>query len=73
MTFETLKANVLLALASVELTMIRRWEHRMHRWMDAYCKGLGTQEAQAKVKVFSSKKHKSHRHVPETLVQLLDA
>ncbi|KAF8240661.1 hypothetical protein L208DRAFT_1231527 [Tricholoma matsutake] len=52
-SFDTLKANMPIALASVELATIQRWEHRMHRWMHAYHEGLGTQEAQAKVKTFS--------------------
>jgi hypothetical protein len=72
MTFDTLKRNMSNALASVHLSTIRRWEHRMHRWMDAYRDGLGTQDAQAKVKAFSSKIYKSHRRVPETVAQILD-
>jgi hypothetical protein len=35
-TFPTLQANVPVALASVQLSTIRKWEHRMIRWMDAY-------------------------------------
>jgi len=66
MTFETLKENMPQALASVELATIRQWEHQMHRWMDAYCEGLGTRDANAKVKAFSSTKYKSHRRIPET-------
>jgi hypothetical protein len=72
MSFNTLKENMPLALASVELTTIRRWEHRMHRWMDAYRQGLDTQDAQAKVKAFCSTKYKSHRRIPETLARTFD-
>ena len=72
MTFDTLKANMGKALASVQLSTIRQWEHRMHRWMDAYRDGLGTQDAQAKVKAFGSKKYKSHRRVPETVARMFD-
>jgi len=35
-TFDTLKENMPKALASMELQTIRRWEHQMFRWMDAY-------------------------------------
>jgi hypothetical protein len=35
-TFDTLKENLLKALASVPIATIRWWEHRMYRWMDAY-------------------------------------
>ncbi|KAF8240870.1 hypothetical protein L208DRAFT_1495751 [Tricholoma matsutake] len=61
-----------IALPSVELATIQRWEHRMHRWMDTYHEGLDTQEAQAKVKTFSFTKYKSHRCVPETLACTFD-
>ena len=72
MTFETLKGNMLQALSSVELATIQRWEHRMHRWMGAYHEGLGTRDANAKVKAFSSTKYKSHRQIPETLASTFD-
>ena len=42
-------------------------EHRMHRWIDAYGEGLGTKDAQVKVKKFSSTKYKAHRRIPESL------
>ena len=35
-TFDTLKENMPKALASMELQTIRRWEHRMFRWVGAY-------------------------------------
>jgi hypothetical protein len=44
----------------------------MYQWMAAYKDGLGTQEAQLKVKQFSSRKFKSHRRVPESLVRIFD-
>ncbi|KAG2031714.1 hypothetical protein BDR03DRAFT_994603 [Suillus americanus] len=71
-TFETLKTNLPKAMASVCLSTIRLWEHRMHRWMSAYRSGLETKTAQLQVKEFSSRKYKSHRRVPETLACLFD-
>ncbi|KIJ36443.1 hypothetical protein M422DRAFT_261186 [Sphaerobolus stellatus SS14] len=55
------------ALALVSLQTIRRWEHRMDRWVAAYDTGLDAKEAQQKVREFSSRKYTSHRRVPETL------
>ncbi|KNZ74147.1 hypothetical protein J132_07794 [Termitomyces sp. J132] len=72
MTFENLKINMPQALASVQIATIRKWEHHMHWWMEAYREGLGTQDAQAKIKEFSSIKYKSHRRVPETVAQTFD-
>jgi hypothetical protein len=62
-TFETLKENMPNALASVPLETIRRWEHRMYQWMNAYHDGLGAKEALFRVKQFSSRTYLSHRHV----------
>lgn len=45
------------ALASVSRTIIRKWEHRMIRWMDAYRSDLGPKEAQRFVRAFSSTLH----------------
>lgn len=64
-TFDTLKENMPKALESVSVQTIRRWEHRMFRWMEAYRSGLGTAEAQQQVKKFSSTTYRSHRRVPE--------
>ena len=72
-TFATLKENMPKALASVQRSTIRLWEHRMHRWMNAYRLGLGTTEAQLQVKKFSSYKYKSHRRIPDTVAHALDA
>ncbi|KAJ7604875.1 hypothetical protein DFH06DRAFT_1020554 [Mycena polygramma] len=71
-TFDTLKENMPKALAAVQLATIRRWEHRMHRWMDAYRSGMETQEAQLQVRAFSSKKYKSHRRIPEGVARAFD-
>ncbi|KAK0431882.1 uncharacterized protein EV420DRAFT_1285416 [Desarmillaria tabescens] len=71
-TFETLKENMPKALASVPVERIRKWEHRMYRWMDAYRTGLGAKDAQAKVKQFSSRRYTFHRRVPETLARQFD-
>ena len=71
-TFDTLKANLPKAMESVHLDTIRRWEHRMLRWMDAYQSGLEVKQAQLQVKKFSSKQYKSHRRIPERLAAALD-
>lgn len=63
-TFDTLKDNMPKALESVGLHTIRRWEHRMFRWMEAYRSGLGTTQAQQQVKKFSSMTYQSHRRLP---------
>lgn len=72
-SFATLQENMPKALASVDLKIIRRWEHRMIRWMDAYSSGLGAKDAQSQVKKFSSKHYTSHRRVPETVARQFDA
>lgn len=51
-TFDTLKENMPLALASVQLQTIRKWELRTHRWIEAYRSGLSTKDAQLRVKQF---------------------
>lgn len=71
-TFDTLKENMPKALKSVPLETIRRWEHRMYRWMEAYRSGLGTSAAQLQVKQFGSAKYKSHRRVPEAVARAFD-
>jgi len=38
---------------AVALNTVRKWEHRMYRWMDAYRGGLSARDAQIKVKAFS--------------------
>jgi hypothetical protein len=59
-TFPGLQKNMPAALASVQISTIRKWEHRMIRWMQAYWTGLGPKAAQFEVKKFSSTKYKSH-------------
>jgi hypothetical protein len=71
-TFKTLKENVPKALASVRLSTIRCWEHRMHQWMEAYRLGLETKDAQLEVRKFSSAKYKSHRCIPEGIARAFD-
>jgi hypothetical protein len=71
-TFNTLKDNMPIALTSVLLQTIRRWEHCMYRWMDAYRMGLGTVDAQLQVKKFSSRQYQSHRCILDTVAQVFD-
>lgn len=71
-TFATLQANMPKALASVEVHTIRKWEHRMKRWMEAYEGGLGVKDAQFQVQAFSSRKYKSHRRVPEAVASAME-
>ncbi|KAJ7704622.1 hypothetical protein B0H16DRAFT_1346781, partial [Mycena metata] len=71
-TFDTLKENMPKALASVPLFTIRRWEHRMVRWIDTYRNGMETQEAQLHVRNFGSKEYKSHRRIPEGVARAFD-
>jgi hypothetical protein len=44
----------------------------MYRWMEAYRSGLGTADAQARIKKFSSTKYKSHRRIPEAVAHAFD-
>jgi hypothetical protein len=44
-------------MALVDVLTIRKWEHRMIQWMDAYQEGKGTKEAQV-LKKFGSRKHR---------------
>jgi hypothetical protein len=60
-TYTGLRKNLPDALASVDLMTIRKWEHQMIRWMDAYREGKGTKEAQNEVKKFGTCKQTSHR------------
>jgi len=71
-TFQGLQENLPKAMKAVELDTIRKWEHRMYRWMDAYRGGLSACDAQFKVKAFSSRKYTSHRRVPESLARQFD-
>ena len=71
-SFNMLKANVSLALKSVDLHTIHLWEHCSHCWMDAYQSGLETKEVQVQVQKFSSTKYKLHQQVPESVAQHFD-
>jgi transposase len=53
-SFTTLKLNMPKALASVPVELIRKWEHRAWRFIDAYAEGLDAHSAQLKVKAYSS-------------------
>ena len=71
-TFTTLQENMPTALASVPIETIRKWEHRMIRWMEAYQSGLGAKEAQIQVKRFSSRCYTFHRRIPESVAAQFD-
>lgn len=60
------------ALRSVPVELIRKWEHRAWRFIDAYAEGLGAREAQSQVKAFSSRTYKSHRRIPEHVARAMD-
>ena len=38
---------------------IRKWEHRMIRWMEAYKDGKSAQDAQFEIKKYGSQRYKS--------------
>src|SRR6202050_2276727 len=71
-TFNTLKTNLPKALDSVELKTIRKWEHRMICWMEAYSDGKSAKDAQFEVKKYCSRKYKSHSKVSESVAQTFD-
>ena len=71
-SYAGLQKNLPDALASVDLTTIRKWEHQMIRWMDAYRAGKGTKEAQIQVKRFGTCKQTSHRRVYESVARVFD-
>ena len=60
------------ALDLVSIQTIYHWEHLLFCWLDAYQEGLRSVEAQLKVKTFSSKRYKSHRHILENIATLFD-
>ncbi|TFK91105.1 hypothetical protein K466DRAFT_483432 [Polyporus arcularius HHB13444] len=72
-SFETLRQNMPKALRSVPVELIRKWEHRAWRFINAYAEGLGARDAQKKVKEFSSTTYKSHRRIPEQVARAMDA
>ena len=71
-SFTTLQENMPKALASVSVKTIRKWEHRMKQWMEAYGDGLGAKDAQIQVNKFSSKRYMSRRRIPERVAAALD-
>jgi len=71
-SYDGLKANLPDALASVDISTIQKWEHRMIRWMHAYRGGKDAKEAQVEVKKFSSRRFASHRRIPEGVAAALD-
>jgi hypothetical protein len=64
-TLDGLDREIRIAQEKVKIATIRRWYHRMMRWVDAHETGAGTVTAQQQVQEFSSKKLKSHRRAPE--------
>lgn len=56
----------------VTVEFIRKWEHWTWCFVDTYHKGLGVKESQAKVKQFSSRIYKLHRHAPERLAEQME-
>ncbi|KAJ3831483.1 hypothetical protein F5878DRAFT_654823 [Lentinula raphanica] len=66
------RENMPKALRSVPVDLIRKWEHRSWRFIDAYSENLDATDALYKVKAFSSRKYKSHRRNPEQLAQAMD-
>ena len=71
-TFTTLQENMPKALKSIPIGTMRKWEHRMIRWMEAYQSGLGAKEAQIHVKEFSFQCYTSHRQIPESVTTQFD-
>ncbi|KAH8928086.1 hypothetical protein BT69DRAFT_1185174, partial [Atractiella rhizophila] len=59
-TFEGLKKTVPEGMRSVPLSTIRKFEHRSHRWIQAYKEGKSAIDAEYQMKQYSS-----HRRVPE--------
>ncbi|TFL03928.1 hypothetical protein BDV98DRAFT_503387, partial [Pterulicium gracile] len=50
-TFDGLKASMDIALTSVPVSLIRKWERRVLWWMDTYTEGLGGKDAQVQVDI----------------------
>ena len=71
-TFQTLQNNMPVALASVDKILIRKWQNRMMRWLDANRDGLNAKDAQFRVQTFSSKKYASHRRIYERVAASFD-
>jgi hypothetical protein len=69
-TFDTLKENMLKALASIPLHNICRWEHQMYQWMEAYRSGLGPKMLSFRSRC-SVQQSTSHTDTFWTLLQVL--
>jgi hypothetical protein len=64
-TLDGLDREIKIGQEKVKVVTIRRWYHRMMRWLDAYEGGSNAVAAQQQVQQFSSKRFKSHRRAPE--------
>lgn len=71
--FQTLQENMPKALGSVSVELIRKWELRAWRFIEAYGDGLEAREAQKRVKEYSTRQYKSHRRIPDQVAEGLDA
>jgi hypothetical protein len=58
-----LEVNRPLGQAAVKIETIRRWYHRMMRWLDAHELGEGAVQAGESVRKFKSKTYTSHRRI----------
>ena len=64
---EDLIQNTLSALASIPLTMMRKFATRSRRFMDAYEKGLNGKQA-----AWASRKYRGHRVLPNNILDELE-
>ncbi|KAJ3561191.1 hypothetical protein NP233_g10346 [Leucocoprinus birnbaumii] len=71
-TFSTLQKNMPTALKSVDVILIRKWQNRMFRWLDAYRGGLSAHDAHFHVQAFSSRRYTLHRRIPDNVAGSLD-
>ncbi|CAG8802744.1 12433_t:CDS:1 [Cetraspora pellucida] len=66
-SFKSLKNIVLMALDSVPLIQIRKYSRRSLRYISAYRLGLSVKQA-----AFAVKKYKSHRRIPNNILEDLN-
>ena len=66
-TWKGLEKTVPLALDSVSLNSIRKFERKSARYMDCYRKGLNMKQAE-----YAVKKYKSHRKIPDSILTEID-
>ena len=57
--------NLPKALESVPIQTVQWWENHFFHWVEAYQLGLGSIEACANVKAYTSRQLTSHRHPSE--------